>query len=180
MNFLLYFREDMFSEITISLVLFLVCKVYFARLRVFSREGQRLPSELLAREVKDHVADGVVAVISASLEGYPIHIAAENVLHEKCRDRALSERRIFLRPLVTEPRRAGVLTPNAKQEIVQVALIAHPRKGGIDGLDGGSVRSEKGVFHTAIIAFSLAALQGRNGFFSFFPRKKPFQNSRFR
>ena len=78
-------------------------------------------AELLARQVEHAVAHRVEAVIIAARLPDAVHFAAEQVLDQECRDRALPERFVIGRPVAPHPRRAGVRAPDTAEDIIAVA-----------------------------------------------------------
>ena len=76
-------------------------------------------AELLACQVEYAVPDDIIAVIISARAQNAVYFAAEDILRQKCRDRALTECRVFGAPLIAQPRRTAFRRPDMQQCIIK-------------------------------------------------------------
>lgn len=102
----------------ISQALFFFCKMHFPELFRIPLIIQDLIAELLAGQVKPVLTHHIITMVISAGPKYAIHLTAENVLGQKRRDRALSQRPVLRRPVLPKPRRAGVRAPYLRKHVI--------------------------------------------------------------
>ena len=110
----------MVFETDVSLMLFLISKMVFAELLRAAGIVELCVAKLLAGQVEFAVTDSVETVETAVLQRNAVYLAAVDILHQKRRDRALSQRAIVRALVSAHPRRAGLGTPEPGQEVVVI------------------------------------------------------------
>ena len=115
-----YFLRQLIFQIFIPQPLFLFGKMHLAELLRVILIAELLVTELLAGQIEYAAVHDVVTMIIPAFARHAVNLASENILREKSRNRALSERAVVLAPICTKSGGAGVFAPDFAQNVIQI------------------------------------------------------------